>query len=60
MRDFMPLDVARRRHVVGVVQEVYERYGFEIVREHVHEPTGHRQLRLVYRPKSAPTPGAPP
>jgi histidyl-tRNA synthetase len=28
MRDFLPEDVARRRHVVGIVQEVYERYGF--------------------------------
>ena len=27
-RDFLPADVARRRHVVGVVEEVYVRYGF--------------------------------
>ena len=29
MRDFLPVDVRRRDHVVGVVREVYERYGFE-------------------------------
>jgi histidyl-tRNA synthetase len=28
MRDFLPMDVARRNHVVGVVREIYERYGF--------------------------------
>jgi histidyl-tRNA synthetase len=28
MRDFLPLDVARRRYVTSVVQEVYESYGF--------------------------------
>ena len=28
MRDFLPADVARRNHVVGIVREVYERYGF--------------------------------
>lgn len=27
-RDFLPEDVLRRRYVVGVIQEVYERYGF--------------------------------
>jgi histidyl-tRNA synthetase len=29
MRDFLPEDVRRRDHVVGVVRRVYERYGFE-------------------------------
>ena len=29
MRDFLPEDVRRRRYVIGVVTEVYERYGFE-------------------------------
>lgn len=29
MRDFLPDDVRRRRHVLGVVTDVYERYGFE-------------------------------
>lgn len=29
MRDFLPADVRRRRYVIGVVEEVYQRYGFE-------------------------------
>ena len=29
MRDFLPEDVRRREYVIGVVREVYERYGFE-------------------------------
>ena len=29
MRDFLPADVRRREFVVGVIREVYERYGFE-------------------------------
>ncbi len=29
MRDFLPADVRRREYVVGVIKEVYERYGFE-------------------------------
>ncbi len=28
MRDFLPQDVVRRRHVVDIVREVYEGYGF--------------------------------
>ena len=28
-RDFLPADVRRRAHVIGVVRDVYERYGFE-------------------------------
>src|ERR1700681_1272824 len=28
-RDFLPDDVRRREHVIRVVREVYERYGFE-------------------------------
>ena len=28
-RDFLPDDVRRREHVIGVVRAVYERYGFE-------------------------------
>jgi histidyl-tRNA synthetase len=28
-RDFLPADVRRREHVIGVVRGVYERYGFE-------------------------------
>jgi histidyl-tRNA synthetase len=29
MRDFLPEDVRRRQYVIGVVRDVYERYGFE-------------------------------
>jgi histidyl-tRNA synthetase len=29
MRDFLPEDVRRREHVIGVVADVYGRYGFE-------------------------------
>jgi histidyl-tRNA synthetase len=29
MRDFLPADVRRREYVIGVVKDVYERYGFE-------------------------------
>jgi histidyl-tRNA synthetase len=29
MRDFLPEDVRRRTYVIGVIREVYERYGFE-------------------------------
>jgi histidyl-tRNA synthetase len=29
MRDFLPEDVRRREYVVGIVRDVYDRYGFE-------------------------------
>ena len=29
MRDFLPDDVRRREYVIGIVEEVYRRYGFE-------------------------------
>src|SRR5215510_2066062 len=29
MRDFLPEDVRRREYVIGIIQRVYERYGFE-------------------------------
>src|ERR1041385_6084757 len=29
MRDFLPADVRKREHVIGVIKQVYERYGFE-------------------------------
>jgi histidyl-tRNA synthetase len=29
MRDFLPLDVLRRNYVVGVIERVYQQYGFE-------------------------------
>src|SRR5207247_8985407 len=28
-RDFLPADVRRREYVIGIVRDVYERYGFE-------------------------------
>jgi histidyl-tRNA synthetase len=29
MRDFLPADVRKREYVIGVIKQVYERYGFE-------------------------------
>ena len=29
MRDFLPEDVRRRRHVIGVIADVYQQYGFD-------------------------------
>src|SRR4026207_669038 len=29
MRDFLPEDVRRREYVIGIIENVYERYGFE-------------------------------
>jgi len=29
MRDFLPEDIRRREHVIGIIKGVYERYGFE-------------------------------
>src|SRR5688500_230622 len=29
MRDFLPAEMRRREYVIGVIKEVYERYGFE-------------------------------
>src|ERR671923_1545808 len=29
MRDFLPEDARRREHVIGIIERVYERYGFE-------------------------------
>src|SRR5712672_775357 len=29
MRDFLPADVRKREYVIGVIKDVYERYGFE-------------------------------
>jgi len=29
MRDFLPVDVRQREYVIGVIRQVYERYGFE-------------------------------
>src|SRR6188474_1482824 len=29
MRDFLPADVRKREYVIGVIKQIYERYGFE-------------------------------
>src|SRR5215468_7418805 len=29
MRDYLPDDVRKREYVIGVIKEVYEKYGFE-------------------------------
>src|SRR5918996_5267482 len=29
MRDFLPAEVRKREYVIGVIKQVYERYGFE-------------------------------
>lgn len=29
MRDFLPADVRKRNHVIGIIKDVYESYGFE-------------------------------
>ena len=29
MRDFLPADVRKRNYVIGIIKEVYEKYGFE-------------------------------
>jgi histidyl-tRNA synthetase len=29
MRDFLPEDIRRREYVIGIIKQVYERYGFE-------------------------------
>ena len=28
-RDFLPEDVRRRQHVIGIIERVYQQYGFE-------------------------------
>lgn len=29
MRDFLPIDVRRREYVIGIIRDVYQRYGFQ-------------------------------
>ena len=47
LRDELFLDVFEEN---AVGRRFYDRYGFRLERSHVHEPTGHVQLRLCYRP----------
>ena len=51
LRDYLYLDVFEEN---AVGRCFYERYGFQFDRKHVHEQTGHMQIRLDYRPKSTP------
>ena len=47
LRDSLYLDVFKD-NAVGC--RFYDRYGFRFEREHVHEQSGHSQIRLVYTP----------
>jgi putative acetyltransferase len=47
LRDSLYLDVFKE-NAVGC--RFYDRYGFRFEREHVHEQSGHSQIRLVYTP----------
>ena len=49
-RDSLFLDVFKRN---SIGRRFYDRYGFRFRREHLHEPTGNLQLRLVYTPKGS-------
>ena len=49
-RDSLFLDVFKQN---SIGRRFYDRYGFRFQREHVHEQTGHLQLRLVYTPKES-------
>jgi len=48
LRDSLYLDVFEKNRIG---RRFYERYGFQFEHKHVHEQTGHIQLRLNYRPK---------
>lgn len=37
MRDFLPLDVLRRNYVIGIIEQVYQSYGFEPIETPVME-----------------------
>ena len=51
MRDELYLDVFEENQSG---RGFYERYGFQYDSEHLHEETGHTQLRLLYRPTKSP------
>ena len=46
-RDFLEVDVFEQNHVG---RKFYDRYGFNRVREHTHDQTGHLLLRMELRP----------
>ncbi len=50
LQDSLYLDVFKE-NAVGC--RFYDRYGFRFEREHVHEQTGHLQMRLVYTPNES-------
>ncbi len=47
LRDSLYLDVFKEN---AVGRRFYDRYGFRFESEHVHEQTGHWQIRLVFTP----------
>lgn len=53
LRDYLYLDVFEEN---AIGRRFYDRYGFQFKRKHVHEQTGHMQIRLEYKPEE----GAPP
>ena len=50
LRDSLYLDVFKEN---AVGRRFYDRYGFRFEHEHVHEQTGHLQMRLVYTPNES-------
>ena len=61
MRDFLPADVRRRRYVIGVVEKIYQQYGFDPLETpddrscFVHTPEARpRDRACVCRPVSTP------
>ena len=55
LRDCLHLDVFEEN---AIGRRFYDRYGFQFEGKHVHEQTGHMQMRLVYMPNEVtpPTP----
>ena len=54
MRNDLFLDVFEE-NFIG--RRFYDRYGFQLQHEHVHDRTGHMQLRLVFSPRRRAPPG---
>ena len=50
LRDDLFLDVFENN---AVGRRFYDRYGFRFEHKHVHEQTGHMQIRLSYRPNES-------
>ena len=47
LRDYLYLEVFEEN---DIGRRFYNRYGFQFMNKHVHERTGHMQLRLEYHP----------